>query len=315
LQILDVSREATQQQIQKAYRKLSLQYHPDKHPGDAKAAQKFEDVKTAYEVLSDPEKRQTYDLDGEEGLEQANQPQMDDPFAAFFGGGGGRRAGKQRGPNMGSEAEVTLDELYNGAQRKIRLQKNVICPKCRGTGAKDGAVKKCHACNGKGTRLTMQQMMPGFNVQMQTTCDVCGGKGTTAAQKCKHCNGNKVIREDKSLDLIIERGMPDGHEVVFEKEGEQAPNVIPGDVVIKLRTRPHNVFKRRGDDLLMEVQVTLKEALLGFKRRVIHLDHVRKSELMSDVELANLLICVLFFFQLFSTWSSWSATRCCSTIT
>jgi DnaJ-class molecular chaperone len=161
----------------------------------------------------------------------------------------------------------------------------------------------------------MQQMMPGFNVQMQTTCDVCGGKGTTAAQKCKHCNGNKVIREDKSLDLIIERGMPDGHEVVFEKEGEQAPNVIPGDVVIKLRTRPHNVFKRRGDDLLMEVQVTLKEALLGFKRRVIHLDHVRKSELMSDVELANLLICVLFFFQLFSTWSSWSATRCCSTIT
>lgn len=143
-----------------------------------------------------------YDIDGEEGLERANQPQQQDPFAAFFGGGGGR-GGKQKGPNMGSEAQVTLEELYVGGERKIHLQKKVVCPKCRGTGAKDGAVKKCHACNGQGVRMTMQQMMPGFNVQMQTQCDVCGGKGHTAKNKCSHCNGDKVVREDKTLEMIM----------------------------------------------------------------------------------------------------------------
>jgi hypothetical protein len=143
-----------------------------------------------------------YDIDGEEGLERANQPEQQDPFAAFFGGGGGR-GGKQKGPNMGSEAQVTLEELYNGGERKIHLQKKVVCPKCRGTGAKDGAVKKCHACNGQGVRMTMQQMMPGFNVQMQTQCDVCGGKGHIAKHKCSHCNGDKVVREDKTLEMIM----------------------------------------------------------------------------------------------------------------
>lgn len=143
-----------------------------------------------------------YDIDGEEGLERANQPEQQDPFAAFFGGGGGR-GGKQKGPNMGSEAQVTLEELYNGGERKIHLKKKVVCPKCRGTGAKDGAVKKCHACNGQGVRMTMQQMMPGFNVQMQTQCDVCGGKGHIAKHKCSHCNGDKVVREDKTLEMVM----------------------------------------------------------------------------------------------------------------
>jgi DnaJ-related protein SCJ1 len=107
---------------------------------------------------------------------------------------------------------------------------------------------------------------------MQAPCDVCGGRGQMASHKCPHCSGNKVVRTDKTLDLMIERGMPDGHEVVFEKEGEQSPGIIPGDVVIKLKTKPHPRFVRRGNDLLHDMTITLKEALVGFRKTVTHLD-------------------------------------------
>lgn len=145
-------------------------------------------------MLSDDEKRAVYDLDGEEGLERhekgENAPM--DPFAQMFGGGG--RGGRQRGPDAQVDMEVTLEDLFNGAQRQARISRNVICPKCRGTGAKDGETIKCKACGGRGVRLVQRQMAPGFVVQMQEACGECGGRGNIPKAACPHCGGKKVRR-------------------------------------------------------------------------------------------------------------------------
>lgn len=197
--------QASSDDIKRSFRKLSLKYHPDKNPNDKAAAKKFADIKKAYEVLSDPDKRQIYDIDGEEGLQKDQQGQGQqgfNPFASFFGGQ--QQPGeRQRGPNMHAETEVTLEELYLGATKEIRLRKNVICNKCRGTGAKDGNMKKCPVCGGHGHRMQIQQMAPGFNVQMQVPCDACNGKGKTYASACPICNGKGVKNEEKKLDLIV----------------------------------------------------------------------------------------------------------------
>jgi len=182
----------------------------------------------------------------------------------FFGGGGGR----QRGPDAQVHIDVTLEDLYNGAERSARyvtqaptptplthslthtltcphsISRKSICPKCRGTGAKDGKTKRCPHCGGKGVKMVHQQMAPGFTVQMQQKCEVCGGKGVTYQHKCPHCHGHKVVPETKTLTATIERGMPSDHQIRFERESEQQPGVTPGDVIFQLRQRKHPRFER-----------------------------------------------------------------------
>lgn len=191
-------------------------------------------VHNGLQVLSDTEKRQIYDLEGVEGLERhekgGNQPAS--PFDMFFGGGGG---GRRKGPDAQVEIEVTLEELYNGGQRQARISRNIICPKCRGTGAKDGQTTKCNACQGRGVRMVQQQMAPGFVVQMQETCPECNGKGQIYKSKCPHCQGKKVVMEEKTLTATIEKGMPSNGEIRFERESEQQPGITPGDVIFKLK--------------------------------------------------------------------------------
>lgn len=270
-EVLGVPRDATGSKIKRAYRKLSLKYHPDKNQGDEEAQSKFQEVAHAYEILSDQEKRSVYDLEGEEGLEravkEANRPAS--PFDMFFGGGG---RGRQRGPDAHVEIDVTLEDLYNGATRSARINRNSICPKCRGTGAKDGKTTKCKACGGKGVKTVHQQMAPGFTVQMQQKCDRCGGKGVTYKHKCHHCHGHKVVPETKTLEATIERGMPSDYQIRFERESEQKPGVTPGDVIFLLKQRKHARFERDGNDLHHNMHISLREALLGFTKPVRHLD-------------------------------------------
>lgn len=273
-EVLGVSQDASDTEIKRVYRKKAAQLHPDKNPNNPEVHKQFDELKRAYEVLSDPEKRQTYDLDGEEGLDRpAQQQQQWNPFADLFGmGQQQQQGGKPKGQSTTAEAEVTLEDLYNGVTKPLRLAKNVICSKCRGSGARDGKQKTCTTCHGQGVVMKMQQLAPGFNIQTQDTCHVCGGRGKMPVSSCPVCNGKKVVHQDKTLDLVIERGMQDGQQIVFEKEGEQSPGIIPGDVIVKLKTRKHPLFTRSGDDLHCEMSITLKEALLGFKRRLPHLD-------------------------------------------
>ncbi|KAE9015265.1 hypothetical protein PR003_g14398 [Phytophthora rubi] len=266
---LGLTMEASEAQIKKAYRKLSLKYHPDKNKGDEEAESRFHEISRAYEVLSDAQKRQVYDLEGFEGLEREEQSagRPSSPFDAFFGSGG-----KQSGPDAAVDVPVTLEELYNGAKKQAQFSRNVICRKCRGTGAKGGKTTTCKKCSGSGHVLVEQKMGPGFTVQMQQPCPKCGGRGKSFKHACPFCHGNKVVKEDKVLTADIERGMPSTHQIVFERESEQRPGMVPGDVIFRLHQVPHNRFRRAGDDLHYDLELSLEEALLGYKKPMKHLD-------------------------------------------
>lgn len=261
--LLEISRDATEDEIKRAFRKLSIKYHPDKNPGDEVAAQRFLDVNKAHEVLQNQEKRQIYDLYGEEGLEKHLSGQ-NNPWQ--------QGSNINKGPNAYADISVSLEELYNGANKDMTIHRNVLCPQCRGTGAKDGKTIQCKACGGKGVRMQNVQVGFGFNMQMQVACDRCGGRGHVHAENCPHCSGKKVIPSTKTLKVEIERGMPDGKEIKFERESEQSPDHTPGDVIFSLRTRQHPTFNRIGDNLYTTLAIDLKDSLLGFKKTIKHLD-------------------------------------------
>lgn len=167
---------------------------------------------------------------------------------------------------------VTLEDLYNGQTRSLKVARKVICKSCKGSGAKGGQTTTCPHCGGKGQVMSIQSLGPGFNVQMQTPCGHCQGKGKLAKHVCPICSGSRLQMEEKTLDLIIERGMRDGQEIVFERMSEQAPDMIPGDVVVTLRTQGHPRFRREGNDLHMDLTISLREALLGYSTSISHMD-------------------------------------------
>lgn len=281
--ILGVAQDATDKQIKGAYRKMSLKWHPDKNPGDDAAKAKFQDVAEAYEVLSDSEKRQVYDIHGEEGLKKhaqaENQPAS--PFDAFFGGGGGQRGGMKRGQDTKVDLTVSLEDIYNGAERSANLNRKILCPKCRGTGAKDGEKDNCKTCKGAGHRTVIQQMGP-MQIQQQVQCDKCSGRGWKAKTKCPNCNGKMLVQDAKELKIDIEKGVKENHEVVFKGMGEQSPDIMPGNVVFKVKSSKHDTFVRKGNNLHLKMEIDVKSALLGFTTEVKHLDgHVVKLNIKS----------------------------------
>jgi len=281
-EILDVAPTATDAELKKAYRKLALKFHPDKNKAED-AEEKFKKISMAYETLADPKKREVYDKGGEEALKGGGGSGHDfhspmDIFDLFFGGGGGRRGGGPRGPRKGKDVvhqlKVTLDDLYNGSTRKLALQKSVICSKCEGRGGKEGSVQKCGNCRGTGMQVRIQQLGPGMVQQIQSVCGECRGEGQVIDPKfrCKNCMGKKIIKERKILEVHIDKGMKDGQQIHFTGEGDQEPDVEPGDVVIVLDEQEHEKFKRRGNDLIMTMNLELVEALCGFQKTVTTLD-------------------------------------------
>lgn len=283
---LGVSRDASESDIRKNYRKLAMQYHPDKNPNNPDAAAKFQEISHAYEVLTDPEKREVYNQYGEEGLKEggAGGFSAEDIFSQFFGGGfftgggGPRRGGgrqQRKGEDLQHPLKVTLEDLYKGKTTKLSLQKSVLCVDCGGKGSKNpGAVKRCEGCRGQGIKVTLRQIAPGMVQQMQQTCPDCRGTGEVIREKdrCPKCQGNKTYSERKVLDVYIDKGMRHGQRIVFAGEGDQAPDMIPGDIIVVLQLKEHAVFKRDGDDLYMEQDLTLHEALCGYELRITHLD-------------------------------------------
>ncbi|KAJ3174677.1 DnaJ- protein scj1 [Irineochytrium annulatum] len=281
-ELLGIPRSAQKRDIKKAYKELSKKYHPDKNPGNKEAEEKFIELAHAYEVLSDEEKRRIYDQHGEEGL-KGNQRNFHNPFDIFqqfgFGGGGGHSHGffgqeqERKGPEIRMDLQVTLEELFNGESIEVEMSKQVICPICRGSGAKKADdVKKCTSCNGSGVKIVRQMLGPGIYQQMQTTCDVCGGKGKVIKSKCASCQGHKVKRGSHQFTVTVERGMADGQAITFENEGDEHPDQAAGDVVFVVKTLPHETFTRAGDNLTVKRTISLKDALLGFEFKLKHLD-------------------------------------------
>lgn len=261
--ILKVPRSATLNQIKKAYRKLAKELHPDKNPDNPQAQEKFQDLGAAYEVLSDEDKRKTYDQFGEEGLKNDAFSGGNDPFASFFGDfgffSGGSRSGQREIPRGGDiimDLWVTLEELYSGNFVEVVRNKPVIRP-----------AKGTRQCNCRQEMVT-RQLGPGrFQMTQQTVCD--------------ECPNVKFVTEEKLLEIEIEPGMKDGQEQKFVAEGEPHIDGEPGDLRLRVQTLPHPIFERRGDDLYTNVTISLTDALSGFTLQIPHLDG-HKVEITRD---------------------------------
>ncbi|XP_035579587.1 dnaJ homolog subfamily A member 2-like [Zalophus californianus] len=228
---LGVPPGASENELKKAYRKLAKEYHPDKNPN---AGEKFKEISFAYEVLSNPEKRELYDRYGEQGLREGSGGGggMDDIFSHIFGGGlfgfmgnQSRNRNGRRREDMMHPLKVSLEDLYNGKTTKLQLSKNVLCSACSGQGGKSGAVQKCSACRGRGVRIMIRQLAPGMVQQMQSVCSDCNGEGEVINEKDRHkkCEGKKVIKEVKILEVHVDKGMKHGQRITFTGEADQAP--------------------------------------------------------------------------------------------
>ncbi|CAL9060404.1 unnamed protein product [Musa banksii] len=281
-EILGVSKNASQDDLKKAYRKAAIKNHPDKG-GDP---EKFKELAQAYEVLSDPEKREIYDQYGEDALKEGMRGgggghNPFDIFESFFGGspfgvGGSSRGRRQRrGEDAIHPLKVSLEDLYSGISKKLSLSQNVICQKCKGKGSKSGASMSCSGCEGSGMTVTIRQLGPGMIQQMQHPCSECKGTGETINEKdrCPQCKGEKVIQEKKVLEVVVEKGMQNEQKITFPGEADEAPETVTGDIVFVLQQKDHPKFKRKGDDLYYEHTLSLTEALCSFQFVLTHLDN------------------------------------------
>lgn len=280
---LGVSPDVDANALRKAYRKLALKHHPDKNPGP-ESEQKFKEISGAYEVLSDDKKRSTYDRFGMEGLKEGGGGgggfgDAHDIFSAFFGGGGspfgggGGRSRERRGRDVVHELRVSLDDLYNGTTKKLAINRKKICDECNGRGGA-GDPKRCSTCRGSGVTVAIRQIGPGMVQQMQMTCEDCRGEGEviSARDRCKPCSGKKIVSEKKILEVHIDKGMKEGTKIPFRGSADESPGIETGDVVIVLIEKDHDVFQRKGNELMMKMKIGLNEALTGFTRSVTTLD-------------------------------------------
>ncbi|KAK1222851.1 hypothetical protein PQX77_014273 [Marasmius sp. AFHP31] len=261
-----------------------------KNPNDPQAAEKFQEMAAAYEILSDPDSRAIYDERGMEGLSGggAGGAGMDDIFSQFFsaggpggapfftfdfGAGGPRRS---KGRDSVIPYDVTLEDLYNGKSVKLNMEKEVVCGGCKGTGARGSAKpKQCATCEGKGWTFVTNQIGPSRLGTARSRCTDCNGEGQKLREKdrCKKCKGEKTVKEKNRQEIFVEKGMADRQRIVLAGAGDEEPGVPTGDVVFVLKAAPHETFERSGNDLLTHVKITLSEALLGFSRILItHLD-------------------------------------------
>jgi DnaJ family protein A protein 2 len=273
--LLGVTPNASDAELKKAYRKKAMKYHPDKNP---EAGDKFKEISQAYEILSNSNKREVYDRHGLEGLQEGRGEGGGpaDLFEHLFGFGGGRRSrGPRRGEDTVQPLPVSMEDMYNGTTKRIALRTKVLCGDCEGRGGKAGASRECVACDGNGTRVQLRQIGVGMVQQVRMVCDRCSGTGEiwNKADICGTCDGKKLTSQRKILEVHIDKGMVHGQKVTFRGEGDQEPGIEPGDVVLVLQEKDHEVFKRRGKDLFMKLTISIVEALCGFTVHVKHLDN------------------------------------------
>ncbi len=271
-EVLDVSRSATPEDIKKAYRKCALAHHPDRNPGDKKAEDKFKEATEAYQVLSDPKKRQIYDQYGHEALSGFGAESgfssaggfgdiFEDIFEDFFGGGSSRsRSSAQRGSDLQYELEISFSDAAFGVEKDLRVEREETCSTCRGDGAKPGTSRTpCPTCHGSGRVLASS----GF-FSISRTCHRCHGQGSFIEQSCSACRGQGRLLIEKMIHVKIPPGIDQGSRLRVTGEGEAGIRGGPrGDLYVALSVTPHEIFLRQGDNIVCEVPVSFVQAALG----------------------------------------------------
>ena len=297
-EVLGVSKDADAKEIKKAYRKLAMKYHPDKNPGDKAAEEKFKEINEAYEVLSDEEKRSTYDRFGHDGLNgQAGfgggqgfggfggsggfggfEDIFGDIFGSGFGGFGGsggssRRRGPRRGADIRQSVTIKFEEAEFGKKIKVKINRSEECDECHGSGAKPGTTKKtCPTCHGSGTVQSVQRT-PFGNIASQRTCSTCNGEGEINESPCNKCHGKGSVRKTKTIEVDIPAGIDDGQMIKLSGQGEVGEKGGPrGDLYIVVNVQKHEIFTREGYDVYIEMPIRFTQAALGDKLEVPTLD-------------------------------------------
>ncbi len=290
-EVLGVSKSAGADEIKKAYRKVAMQYHPDRNPGDAAAEEKFKEAAEAYDVLSNADKKARYDRFGHAGVGGAagggRGPSMedifsnfgdifgDDMFGSFFGGGrqnGGRRQGT-RGSNLRVKLKMNYADIAHGAQKKIKVKKHVSCDVCNGTGAKDrNSVQTCGSCGGSGQVRRVQQTFLG-QMQTVTTCPTCHGEGTQITAKCGNCKGEGRVYGEETLTLDIPAGVQDGMQLSMTGKGNAGERGgYPGDLLLLVEEEKHPELSRNDLDVLYRLHLSFPETVLGTQVEVPTID-------------------------------------------
>ena len=315
-EVLGVNKNATEEELKKAYRKLAKKYHPDANPDNKKEAEaKFKEVNEAYETLSDPQKRRMYDQfgpDGPQGFGGAGGQgpfgqggyysysssgfngfddfgDLGDIFSSFFGGGfGGRSSSKrQNGPRKGADLNTTIDitfeQSFSGVEKEIVITRNEECNTCHGTGAKPGtSVTKCTVCNGTGQVKQVQNTILG---QMQTTrtCSACHGTGEIIKEPCPECSGRGKVRKQPKIKIKIPAGIDNEQTVVLRGEGEPGEKGGPkGDLYITVRIKKHSIYTRKGNNVLCDIPISITQATLGGEIEVPMVDGTKEKYKISE---------------------------------
>lgn len=315
-EVLGVNKNATDDELKKAYRKLAKKYHPDANPDNKAGAEvKFKEVNEAYETLSDPQKRKMYDQFGTadpQGFGGAGGPfggqggyysytssgfdgftdfgDLGDIFSSFFGGGfGGRNSStrRQTGPRKGADLnlgiDITFEQAFLGVEKEITITRNDTCETCHGNGAKPGTSKtKCNVCNGTGQVTAVQNTILG---QMQTrrTCNNCHGTGEAIKEPCETCHGKGTVRKQPKIKVKIPAGIDNNQTVVLRGEGEPGEKGGPkGDLYITVRIKKHSIYTRKGNNVLCEVPITITQATLGAELEIPMVDGTKEKYKIPD---------------------------------
>jgi len=308
-EVLGVPRDASKEEIKKAYRQLALKYHPDRNKSPD-AEEKFKEISEAYAVLSDDEKRMQYDQLGHEGI--SSRYTWDDIFRSadfdrifrdlgfgfggfdtifdmFFGGGARRRYGPQKGADLRYDMELTLEEAVFGLETEIEVPRVEVCGTCHGSGAKPGtSPRKCPKCNGTGEIRRTREFGYTHFTEIET-CNECHGKGISIENPCKDCKGTGTVQGLRRIKLKIPPGIDNGYNLRLSGEGEPGTRGGPsGDLYVVVHVKPHKIFKRKGDDLLCEAHISFPQAALGTKISVPTLDGEAKLKIPAGTQTGTL---------------------------
>lgn len=305
-EVLGISKNATDAEIKKAYRQKALKFHPDKNPGNKEAEEKFKEAAEAYEVISDPAKRQKYDQYGHDGLrgsgftDNSYHMNMDDIFSQFgdiFGDAFGQHFGfgqssrrssarrVNRGTNLRVKVKLTLEEIAKGVEKKIKVNKHITCPTCKGTGARGGSsYSTCSKCRGTGH---VTQVTNTFLGQMQTTttCPYCGGEGQVITEKCTSCFGNGILQGEEVISINIPKGVAEGMQLSISGKGNAAARGgIAGDLVVLIEEIKHPLFIREGINILYDHHISFSDAALGTSIEIPTLDGKARIKISSGTQ-------------------------------